>query len=79
MDVEILISLHWDLEFHVHSDTFNLAVIDMLTHNLTKKCDQSIAYATRLLNNTKWNYIMTKREALANGVRFPQILSLFVG
>jgi hypothetical protein len=65
MDTTILISPHWDLEFHVHSDAFNLAVIVMLTHNFTKKCDQLIAYAIQLLNNTKWNYTMTKREALA--------------
>jgi len=65
MDALILISPHWNLEFHVHSNAFNSTVIVMPTHNLIEKCDQMITYATRLFNNTKWNYIMTKREALA--------------
>jgi hypothetical protein len=39
MDAPILISLHWDMEFHVHTNDFNLAIEVMLVQNLTKKCD----------------------------------------
>jgi hypothetical protein len=64
MDASILISFHWDIEFHVHIDTSNLVVGPILTHNLIEKCDQPIAYASQLLNNVEQNYVMTKRETL---------------
>jgi hypothetical protein len=53
MDAPILISLHWDLEFHVHINTFNLTTRNMLAQNPTKKCDQLITYAFQLLNHAK--------------------------
>jgi hypothetical protein len=65
MDAPILISPHWDIEFHVHTNAFNLVVKVMLVQNLTKKCNQLIAYASQLLNNIEWNYTMTKRGPLA--------------
>jgi hypothetical protein len=46
MDALILISLHWDIEFHVHRDASNLVVEIMLVRNLIEKCDQPIAYAS---------------------------------
>jgi hypothetical protein len=52
------------LKFHVHIDTFNLVVGAMLAQNLIKKCDQSIAYASQLLNNIEQNYMMTEKETL---------------
>jgi hypothetical protein len=36
----------------------------MLAQNPTKKCDQPIAYASKLLNNAKENYTTTNKEAL---------------
>jgi hypothetical protein len=65
MDAPILISPHGDLEFYVHTYTYNLMVRDMLAQNLIEKCDQLIAYASQLFNHVEWNYITTKREALA--------------
>jgi hypothetical protein len=62
MDARILISPHWDFEFHVHIDASNLVVRVMLAQNLIKKCDQSIAYASQLLNNIKQNHTMTEKE-----------------
>ncbi len=65
MDALILISLHWDIEFHVHTYASNLVVEIMLAQNLIKKCNQPIAYALQLLNIVEWNYTMIEREALA--------------
>jgi hypothetical protein len=36
----------------------------MLAQNPTRKCDQPIAYAYKLLNNVKKNYTTTERLAL---------------
>jgi hypothetical protein len=65
MDAPILISPHWDLEFHVHTYAYNLMVKDMLAQNLIEKCNQLIANASWLFDHVKWNYMTTKREALA--------------
>jgi hypothetical protein len=65
MDALILISTHWDIKFHVHMDVYNLVLKIMLAHKLTRKCDQPIAYASRLLNNVEWNYTTIEREAFA--------------
>jgi len=62
MDAPILVSPHWDLEFHVHINTYNLVIGIMLAQNLIKKCDQSIAYASQLFNNIEQNYMMIKKE-----------------
>ncbi len=64
MDAPILISLHWDIEFHVHTNVSNLVVKVMLTQNLIEKCNQPITYESQLLNNVEQNYIMTEKEAL---------------
>ncbi len=52
------------MEFHVHTNTSNLAVRAMLAQNPTGKCDQPIAYACIFLNNVEKNYTTTKRKAL---------------
>ncbi len=49
---------------HVHTNASNLAIGAMLPQNLVGKCDQPIAYASKLLNNVKKNYTTTKRGAL---------------
>jgi hypothetical protein len=46
MDAPILISPHWDIEFHVHINASNLAIGVVLAQNLTEKCNQPIAYAS---------------------------------
>ncbi len=65
LDAPILIAPKWDMEFHVHTDASNLAIEVMLIQNPTRKCDQSIAYASILLNNVEKNYTTIKREAFA--------------
>jgi len=50
------------MEFHVHTNTSNLAVRAMLAQNPTGKCDQLIAYASIFLNNVEKNYTTTKRK-----------------
>ncbi len=52
------------MEFHIHTDMSNLAIRAMLAQNPTGKCDQPIAYASKLSNNVEKNYTTTKREAL---------------
>jgi hypothetical protein len=62
MDTPILISPHWDLEFHVHTNAFSLVGGVMLVQNLTKKCDQLIAYTSESLNNIEQNYMTIEKE-----------------
>jgi hypothetical protein len=64
MDALILISPHWDIKCHVHTNASNLAINVMLAQNLARKYDELIAYALRLFNNIEQNYRTTKREAL---------------
>jgi hypothetical protein len=65
MDAPILIAPKWDMEFHNHTNVSNLAVGAMLAQNPIEKCDQPIAYASRLLNNVDKNYTTIERETLA--------------
>jgi hypothetical protein len=53
VDALILISTHWAIEFHVHTNAFNLVVGAMLAWNLNGKCNQLIAYASHLFNNVE--------------------------
>ncbi len=55
----ILITLNWDVEFHVHIDASMLTIGVMLTQNLTRKHDWPIAYAFKLLNIIEKNYSTT--------------------
>ncbi len=65
LDAPILITLEWNMHgIHVHTNASNLAIGAMLPQNLVGKCDQPIAYASKLLNNVKKNYTTTKRGAL---------------
>ncbi len=65
MDAPIFITPRWDLDFHVQTNVSNLVIKAMLTQNPTGKCNQSIAYAYRLLNNAKCNYTTMECEPLA--------------
>jgi hypothetical protein len=65
LDALILVAPKWDMEFHIHTNTSNLAIGVMLAHNPIENCDQPIAYASIFLNNVENNYTTTKREALA--------------
>lgn len=59
-----LIFPNWKVEFHVHTNASSLLVIGaMLAQNLTRKHDQFIIYAARLLNKHNYSYI--ERKALA--------------
>jgi hypothetical protein len=53
------------VEFHVHIDASLLAMGVMLSQNVTKKSDQPIVYASRLLKRVKQNYNTIRKEALA--------------
>jgi hypothetical protein len=52
------------VEFHADTDASLLVVGAMLSQNVTRKNDQPIVYASRLLNRIKHNYSTTKREVL---------------
>ncbi len=64
MDAAILITPHWDLEFHVHYNASNLVMETMLAHNIMNKCNQQISYVFLLLNKAKQNYTSSKHETL---------------
>ncbi len=66
------------MEFHVHTYASLLVVGDMLSQNVTRKSDQPIMYASRLLNRTKHNYNRTEK-GFSNGFCFAQVQTLFVG
>ncbi len=53
------------MEFHVHTCAFLLIVGTMLSQNLTRKSDQLVVYASKLLNIVEYNYNTIEREALA--------------
>jgi hypothetical protein len=56
----------WKVEFHVHTNASSLLVVGvMLAQNLTRKHDQFIVYASRLLNNVEHNYSYIEHETLA--------------
>jgi hypothetical protein len=55
----ILISPNWQVEFHVHTHASMLATRVTLSQNVTRKIDQLIVYASRLLNKIKQNYSTT--------------------
>ncbi len=64
IEASILISPNWQVEFHADTDASLLVVGAMLSQNVTRKNDQPIVYASRLLNRIKHNYSTTKREVL---------------
>jgi hypothetical protein len=39
VDASILITLGWDLKFHVHTNASNLVLRTILAHNINTKCD----------------------------------------
>ncbi len=66
------------MEFHVHTNASLLAMGVMLFQNVTRKSDQLIVYASRLLNKAKQNYSTIER-GFNNGFCFAQVQTLFVG
>jgi hypothetical protein len=61
-----LIFPNWKVDFHVHTNASSLLIVGaMLAQNLTRKHDQFIIYAARLLNNVKHDYNYIEHEALA--------------
>jgi hypothetical protein len=59
------INPNYELEFHVRTDAYQLAVGAILTHNPTSKVDQSVMYSSRLLNSVEENYTTIEKEVLA--------------
>jgi hypothetical protein len=53
------------VEFHVHTYASLLIIGVTLFQNLTRKNDQLVVHAYRLLNKAKQNYSTIEREALA--------------
>jgi len=49
MEAPILIPPNWKMELHVHTNASLLAVDAMFAQNPTRKYDQPIVYASRLL------------------------------
>ncbi len=50
------------MEFHVHIDASLLVMGAMLSQNVTRKSDQTIVYASRVLNKAQQNYSTTERK-----------------
>jgi len=50
IETPILILPNLQVEFHVHTNTSLLVVGILLSQNVTRKSDQPIVYASRLLN-----------------------------
>ncbi len=59
-----MISPNWQVEFHVHTYTSLLTMGATFSQNVTRKTDQLIVYASRLLNRMEQNYNTTKRKVL---------------
>jgi len=53
------------VEFHARAYASLLAMWATLSQNVTRKTDQLIVYASRLLNIVEQNYSTTKKEVLA--------------
>lgn len=64
IEARIFIFPNWDVEFHIHIDVSLLFAGVMLTYNLTRKHDQPIIYASRLLNSANRNYSTIEGEAI---------------
>jgi len=52
------------VKLHVHTYASLLAMGAMLSQNVTRKNDQPIVYASRLLNKVEQNYNTTHTETL---------------
>ncbi len=60
----VLINPKQELEFHVHTNAFQLVIGAISGQNLTGKFDQPIIYDFRLLNSVERNHITIEKEAL---------------
>ncbi len=65
IETPMLISPNQQVEFHVHTNASLLIVRTMLSQNLTRKSDQSVVYASRVLNIVQQKQNTIEREALA--------------
>jgi hypothetical protein len=66
------------VEFHVQTNASLLVVGAMLSHNIIRKSDQPVVYASRHLNKVDYNNNTTKK-GFNNGFCFAQVQTLFVG
>ncbi len=53
------------MQFHVHTYASLLAMGVMLSQNVTRKSDQPIVYASKLLNKVEQNYSTIEKKVLA--------------
>ena len=61
----ILVFPDWNKEFHVHIDASSTALGVILVQLGKGDLDHPIAYASRKLSFSEWNYTATEREGLA--------------
>ncbi len=64
IETQILLSLNWQVEFHVHTNASLLIVGVMLFQNVTRKSDQPIVYVSKLLNRAEYNNSTIEKKAL---------------
>ncbi len=74
-----MIYLNWNVEFHVHTYAFLLAISAMLTQNLIGKHDQHVVYVFRLLNSDDKYYSTIEREALTMVFSLHKFKHYFLG
>ncbi len=65
------------MKFHVHTYASLLAMGVMLFQNVTRKSDQPIMYASRLLNRAQQKY-NTRKKDFSNVFCFVEVTILFV-
>jgi hypothetical protein len=65
------------VKFHVHTYASLLAMGVMLFQNVTRKSDQPIMYASRLLNRAQQKY-NTRKKDFSNVFCFVEVTILFV-
>ncbi len=65
------------MKFHVHTYASLLAMGVMLFQNVTRKSDQPIMYASRLLNRAQQKY-NTRKKDFSNVFCFAEVTTLFV-
>jgi hypothetical protein len=63
--IPILVSPDWSKEFHVHVDASSIALGALLAQPGEGNIDHPLAFDSRKLSTTKFNYTTTERKGLA--------------
>jgi hypothetical protein len=61
----VLIVPNWNVEFHVHTNASNFALVVMLGKNPNNTIDKPIYYVDKLMNSVERNCSTIEKEALA--------------